>query len=182
MTDTFPPRPGALPVTEIKQGEVRTETEPESQGPAAMSWPKEENHLIVGSDIHLCGDISGCDLIRVAGTIEASFNGQRLEVLEGGVYKGSARVETAEIMGSAEGNIAVTSKLRIHSGASLRGKVRYGAIEVHGGAEIVGNFEAVEKKPVPAQQAIISNVEEIDPAANDSGDARPLYPSPDEGS
>ncbi len=103
-----------------------------------------DNQMIVGRNITVRGDVSGCDSIRIAGTVEASFDGESLEVMAGGVYRGDANAKSAEIHGFVEGNITVTDLLRVHPGATLRGRVRYGSVEVMRGATIGGEFAALE--------------------------------------
>ncbi len=100
-----------------------------------------DDHMDVGPGIVVRGEISGCASIRIAGTLEAGFEGQCMEIVAGGKFKGVAHTATAEINGSAEGDITVTNLLIIHAGARVRGRVRYGAMKMEPGAVISGDID-----------------------------------------
>ena len=60
----------------------------------------EGKKLVVGRDISLSGKISSCEKLVVEGTVEADIADCReLEVAEGGLFKGEAKIEVAEIAG-----------------------------------------------------------------------------------
>ena len=67
------------------------------QMPVASAPRPEESKLIVGRNIRLKGEISACDVLVVEGEVEASINCRLLEVVRGGVFRGNAEVETAEV-------------------------------------------------------------------------------------
>ncbi len=77
------------------------------------------------------------------------LNGCRvLMVAAGGVFRGGADVETADISGTVEGsltdrqNLTVRGPARIHSDS-----IFYGEIEVERGATIAGAVRPLEEEP-----------------------------------
>ncbi len=101
------------------------------------------NKLIVGRSIQLRGEIAACDVLVVEGQVEASMASRVIEIAEGGVFKGTAEVETAEIRGRFEGNLTASKVLRIYATGEVRGRVRYGSLEVATGGEIAGDVGTV---------------------------------------
>ena len=101
------------------------------------------NKLIVGRSIQLRGEIAACDVLVVEGQVEASMASRVIEIAEGGVFKGTAEVETAEIRGRFDGNLTASKVLRIYATGEVRGRVRYGSLEVATGGEIAGDIGTV---------------------------------------
>ncbi len=101
------------------------------------------NKLIVGRSIRLRGEIAACDVLVVEGEVEASMASRLIEIAEGGVFKGTAEVETAEIHGRFDGNLTASKVLRIYATGEVRGRVRYGSLEVATGGEIAGDIGIV---------------------------------------
>ena len=112
------------------------------------------NRMSVGPGIELKGEISNCAILVVEGNVEASLDAESLEVLQRGVFKGDARVETADIQGSVEGDLTVTGLLRIHSTGSASGKITYGRIEVDTGGGLHGEIKQIEEEKTITQTRI----------------------------
>lgn len=103
--------------------------------------------MTVGPGIDLKGEIDNCDTLVVEGNVEATLSGEVLEIAEGGVYKGTAKVSEAEIVGRFEGELTVSGILRVRSGGHVNGSVKYGRIEVESGGEIAGSISRDEAPP-----------------------------------
>ena len=102
--------------------------------------------LIVGSGISLTGEISACDHLVVEGRIEAKLKDCRsIDVAAGGVYKGSAEVDIADIGGRFDGDLTVRGRIRLRGTGIVSGKLRYGEMEVECGGKIVGVMEPLDK-------------------------------------
>ena len=106
--------------------------------PSADPIAGAEHRLVVGKKVRFGTEIAGCELINIAGEVEANFTGRHLNVAKTGIFRGTASVETAEIYGHAEGEIVVSGALVLRSGAHLGGTVTYGSIEIEPGATIEG--------------------------------------------
>jgi cytoskeletal protein CcmA (bactofilin family) len=115
--------------------------------------------MSVGPGIELKGEISNCAALVVEGNVDATLDGEALEISQRGVFTGTVRVESAEIQGRFEGDLTVSGLLRIENGGSVSGTVRYGRIEVVAGGELTGNVSrtsADEPSSKPVETVEIS--------------------------
>lgn len=114
------------------------------------------SRMTVGPGIQLKGEISNCAALVVEGDVDATLDGEGLEISQRGVFNGTARVETADIQGQFKGDLTVSGLLRIENGGSVSGKVSYGRIEVIAGGELSGEIskaDAPKKVVTPAKPA-----------------------------
>ena len=103
----------------------------------------EVRKLIVGREITLSGEINSCDRLMIEGSVEANLNNCRdVDISEGGLFKGSAEIEEAEIRGRFEGNLTVRKRLLIKATGRVSGTIRYGQIEIECGGQISGDVQA----------------------------------------
>ncbi|HEU0221719.1 MAG TPA: polymer-forming cytoskeletal protein [Paracoccaceae bacterium] len=110
--------------------------------------PDGGKRLLVGRDIYLSGQITSCDRLLVEGRVEATLSdSSTIEIAESGIFKGRAEINDAEIAGRFEGDITVRGRLFIRATGRLRGKIRYGQIEIEPGGEIAGEVEVMTKAP-----------------------------------
>ncbi len=105
--------------------------------------------MSVGPGIELKGEISNCAALVVEGNVDATLDGDALEISQRGVFTGTVRVESAEIQGRFEGDLTVTGLLRIENGGSVSGTVRYGRIEVVAGGELTGDISRTSIEETP---------------------------------
>ena len=112
--------------------------------------------LTVGKNISLSGEISSCEKLIVEGNVEVKLtNAKIIEVASNGFFKGSAKVETAQINGWFEGNLEVTGVLKILQEGKVSGTVRYGKIVIESGGEIAGDmasFDSVNESAKPSDE------------------------------
>ncbi len=94
--------------------------------------------LIIGRDIQVKGEIESCQSLIVEGRVEASLAAEALQVLNGGLFKGSAEVERADIAGTFEGKLTVRGQLTIKASGRASGRIRYARINIETGGEIAG--------------------------------------------
>ncbi len=95
--------------------------------------------LLVGQAIKVKGQIESCKSLVVEGRVEAEFVAQSLTVLKGGLFKGTAEVDRADIEGTFEGTLTVLGTLAIKAGGKATGCIRYQRIHIEGGGEIAGD-------------------------------------------
>ncbi len=142
----------------------------------AASSQEESRRLIVGREISLNGDIGCCDHLVVEGTVNAQgFSARRVDILEAGVFAGSAHVQDAVIAGRYEGKLTVSGRLTIKSTGRVTGEVEYGSVECEAGAKIEGRMTVI---PAPAATA-----EQPAPAASvasDNDNVENLFDNSDE--
>jgi cytoskeletal protein CcmA (bactofilin family) len=123
--------------------------------PAAPPPAKSETatrKLVVGRGIVFSGEITSCDCLVVEGTVKANIAGcHEIDIAEGGLFTGSASVDTAEIRGRFEGALNVSGRLLVHASGKVAAEVRYHQIEIERGGEISGQIQA--QAPGQASQA-----------------------------
>ncbi|HUK57669.1 MAG TPA: polymer-forming cytoskeletal protein [Stellaceae bacterium] len=108
--------------------------------------------LVVGKDITVRGEITSCDILIVEGTVKADIAQCReMQIAKGGLYIGTASVETAEIHGRFEGELTVGTHLVLRSSGQLAAKVRYAQIEVEAGGDLSGDI----KMEAPSKPSIV---------------------------
>jgi cytoskeletal protein CcmA (bactofilin family) len=105
----------------------------------------EGRRLVVAKDITLTGQISKCDFLVVEGAVEGMrYEGQSLEVAEGGSFNGNIEVDNAEVSGSFDGSISVRGRLTIRPTGRVAGTIRYGEIEINAGGQVTGEMSVME--------------------------------------
>ena len=103
------------------------------------------NCLTVGGNISLSGEITSCDKLIVEGNVTVKLtNAEIIEISSSGVFKGSAKVETAQINGVFEGKLEVKGVLKIQKEGRVSGSVRYGKIVIESGGEISGDMASFD--------------------------------------
>ena len=105
----------------------------------------ENKKLIIGREIVLSGEISACETLIVEGCVETTKinDCRQIEIADGGIYKGEAQIEIAEIGGHFEGTILATNLLTIRSTGSVTGTVHAKQIEVERGGKISGQIQMI---------------------------------------
>ncbi|MHA1152797.1 MAG: bactofilin family protein [Alphaproteobacteria bacterium] len=97
--------------------------------------------LLVGQAIKIKGQIESCHNLVVEGRVEAELTAKALSVLKGGLFKGTAEVDKADIAGTFEGTLTVHGMLSIKGDGKATGHIRYQRITIEGGGEISGDVE-----------------------------------------
>ncbi|MBM3598637.1 MAG: polymer-forming cytoskeletal protein [Alphaproteobacteria bacterium] len=152
------PRPAVVSVAPARPTEVTPVARPVMAKPEpprpepAKSSQVEGKKLLVGKDIYLSGEITACDLLIVEGRIEATLkNSVAVEIAESGTFKGTAEIEKADVSGVFEGDLTVRDRLILRRSGRVRGKLRYGSIQIEPGGEISGSIEILPKPAVMAE-------------------------------
>ena len=110
-------------------------------------------NLHAGPGVKLKGEITGCDTIKVEGTIEGDVAARKLVLCPGGSFIGTAEVDEAEIEGMFEGTLTVRGRLMLRSSGRIDGTVDYGQIEIDRGGEIAGQIGPQAKQtPTPLSE------------------------------
>lgn len=160
---TPPTRPPAMPPRApdlARAGDAMRPAEMLRRPTDLSNQPKPEGEmrrLSVGREITLSGEITSCDKLFVEGSVEANLTNCRdVDIAEGGLFKGSAAIEEAEVRGRFEGNLTVRKRLLIKSTGRVSGTIRYGQIEIECGGQISGDIQAQpagEAGEAPAREA-----------------------------
>ncbi len=144
---TVSPQPAA-PGQDSNLTDLRRAPEPVAESEA------EGSQLIVGRDIQVKGEILSCGTLIVEGRVEASMDSRVIRIAEGGVFIGEVGIDTAEIMGRFEGKLTARKRLIIHPTGRVSGTIRYGAIQIQEGGQIMGDVQVIsgsgaQTKPKP---------------------------------
>ena len=100
--------------------------------------------LIIGKQIRMTGEISGCEKLLAEGAVEANLTEVKsVEVTANGTFKGNAEVDSAVIAGHYEGNLKVLSHLEIAASGVVKSAVSYKTIAVANGGKIHGSIETI---------------------------------------
>lgn len=146
---------GRVPSTFAQFRAPRPEGET-AAGPAAQPTAAESEgkRLLVGRHIVLSGEIRTCDRLVVEGCVEASlFDTRAVEIVQGGVFRGSASIESAEIGGLFEGDLVVRERLLLKGTGRIVGNVQYGELEIERGGVVSGRLDTLALDADRAQPA-----------------------------
>ncbi len=101
--------------------------------------------LVIGKQIRMSGEISGCERLVVEGKVEANLSEVKsIEITANGSIKGNAEVDSAVIAGTYEGNLKVNGHLEIAPSGIVKGGVSYKTIAVANGGRIQGSIETID--------------------------------------
>lgn len=104
----------------------------------------EGKRLIVGKQVHITGEISGCERLVVDGHVDAKVSGVKaLDVTANGTFKGSSEVDSASVAGTYDGDLKVNGHLEIAASGVVTGKVSYKTIAVANGGRLQGAIETL---------------------------------------
>jgi cytoskeletal protein CcmA (bactofilin family) len=135
--------------------------------------------LTVGRETTISGGtVLDCERLTVEGTVEASMpDGRLLEIVKGGMFRGTVTVDSADIAGSFDGELKVKKRLFIRASGRVSGTIRYGQFEVERGGRIEGQSEydpadrEADLQPVAMPQAADEQAEAQEDL--DAGHVRP---------
>jgi len=141
-----PPTQPTRPTPPVAADRASPIVAPKPTGEATMAQPQTATRtLVVGREIVLSGEISACDRLVVEGTVKANIKDCRdIAISEGGLFTGSASVESAEIRGRFEGELTVSGRLLIRAPGQVSAAVRYGEIEIERGGRLSGHVDATD--------------------------------------
>ncbi len=109
---------------------------------SAGSVDASSKRLVVGEGLSVSGEITSCDVLVVAGKVEAKVSeGKLLEINESGQFRGSVEIENADIAGRYDGQLVVHGRLTVRSTGRISGMVKYGELEISAGGQIIGEMQ-----------------------------------------
>lgn len=121
--------------------------QPANQGRAPSSNarpPAERRALVVGKGISVQGTIQDAERLTVEGVVESSrIESNELVVALGGVFRGEAMVEDADIAGVCDGVVTARGTLTIRATGRVIGIARCARLQVEDGGQISGQIEMI---------------------------------------
>lgn len=135
-TDALAPLPSAFPT-------IRAVTPvADLPSPSARRDAAQRRTLVVGRGISVQGTVQDAERLVVEGTVEASMvHATELAVSAGGVFKGGAEVEDAEIAGTMDGSLTVRGSLIVRATGKVLGTAHCHRLQVEDGGQINGRIE-----------------------------------------
>jgi cytoskeletal protein CcmA (bactofilin family) len=104
------------------------------------------------------GDILGCAHLAIEGEAYSTIDRcEKLEILPGGIFKGTASVAEAEISGYCTGTLVVKGTLRITGTGHVVGSIQYGRLQVEDGGRIEGEMKIPGKSSESQAQKASDN-------------------------
>ena len=132
------PAPQALTVAQSDKPDLESNRQPSAAADSGAGT------LVIGRQIVLSGEVTSCSRLVVEGTIKANIKECRdIAIAQGGLFSGSASVQSADISGHFEGELKVSGRLLIRAPGLVSGTVRYSELEIERGGRIAGNVSAV---------------------------------------
>jgi cytoskeletal protein CcmA (bactofilin family) len=110
--------------------------------------PSERRTLVVGRGISVQGTVQDAERLVVEGTVEASMiHATEVSISQGGMFKGEAEVEDAEVAGTFNGTLTARGNLVIRGTGRVLGQARYRRLQVEDGGQISGQMEMLSDGP-----------------------------------
>ena len=111
--------------------------------------PVEKRTLVVGRGISVHGTVQEAERLVVEGTIEATMiHASELSIAPGGLYRGDAEVDDAEVAGTIEGKLLARGTLIVRATGCVKGSARCRRLQVEDGGQITGQIEMItESRP-----------------------------------
>ena len=129
-----------------KSAEAPRSTPPRQQNKAVMT--SNATFSVSGQDVVIRGNISASADLHVDGRVEGDISCASLVQGEASVIEGSIEAESARLAGRVTGSIHVRELVMLRT-ARADGDVRYDALTIEQGAQVVGRFS----HHAPAQEA-----------------------------
>jgi cytoskeletal protein CcmA (bactofilin family) len=106
---------------------------------------------LVAAGTFLSGDITFCNELVIAGTVNGSVTStgdenSLVKILEGGKFTGEILAPKIEISGQVEANITGTVSVSIGPAASVSGVIRFLKLAVSPGATITGELITMDEQ------------------------------------
>ena len=92
--------------------------------------------LLINADTVLRGEISNGGRIEICGYVEGNVVGEDLVIRPGGRCYGTIEVQTADIQGTLQGEIAVRHLMNVRSTGCVTGNVKYGRLAMELGGDL----------------------------------------------
>ena len=112
--------------------------------PRPMRDPADRRTLVVGRGISVQGTVQDAERLVVEGMVEATMiHAAELNIAPGGVFKGEAEVDEAEIAGTIDGTLTARGSLMIRGTGRVLGVARCRRLQVEDGGQITGRMEMI---------------------------------------
>jgi len=116
--------------------------------------------VIVGAGVEMKGEITSASEVQIDGNAEINMDTENLMVGQMGQLKGEIKTKNADIWGEFDGNMEVSSTLTIQEKGMVKGQIKYSALQIKLGGQLMGDVQTIDKpriKAVPNPTEINTN-------------------------
>lgn len=99
--------------------------------------------MTIAPGTQFTGQVRGGERIEINGEADGSVVSKSLVIGEGGSFKGSIKVDSAEIHGKLRGDVTVRHLLTISATGDVEGEIQYGQLAIASGANLVADLRNV---------------------------------------
>jgi len=112
--------------------------QPVTRNEAGMS-----NVASIGRSIHIKGELSGNEDLRVAGTVEGkiTFAGHSVTIQEHGTVVAEIQAKSVVVCGQVRGDVTATGSVDVTASGTMLGNVKAPRVAIADGAKFKGNVD-----------------------------------------
>jgi len=104
-----------------------------------------ESHrkTVIQKDTIIKGEIRNCSQIEIYGYVEGNLGAEAVLVHDGGTFYGTVTTNSADILGTVQGEVFVKNLISIRSSGTVNGNVQYGQLAMEMGANLSAHVRNV---------------------------------------
>jgi cytoskeletal protein CcmA (bactofilin family) len=104
-----------------------------------------ESHrkTVIQKDTIIKGEISNCSQIEIYGYVEGQLGAETVLIHDGGTFYGTVKTNSADILGTVQGEVFVRNLINIRSSGTVNGNVQYGQLAMEMGANLSAHVRNV---------------------------------------
>ena len=144
---------------------AHSQTKPPTKDYSVLESVDGDGLVLIGKNTRLVGEITNCTNVEVQGALEGTLIADSIVVREGGTVKGTVKTTNASVLGTVEGEVAVTGLLDVKSTGQVTGDISYGQFSVQVGGHISGQLD------IASPEGKVEHVEHLSASAGAPGSA-----------
>ena len=102
-----------------------------------------QRKTIIQKDTIIKGEIRNCSQIEIYGYVEGKLGAETVLVHDGGTFYGTVKTNSADILGTVQGEVFVRNLINIRSSGTVNGNVQYGQLAMEMGANLSAHVRNV---------------------------------------
>jgi len=106
--------------------------------------------VIIGVGVEMKGEITLASEVQIDGTADINMDTENLMVGQTGKLKGDVKTKNADIWGTFDGDLEVSSTLTIQEKGIVKGTTKYSSLQIKLGGQLVGDVQFIDKPKIKA--------------------------------
>ncbi len=102
-----------------------------------------QRKTVIQKDTIIKGEIRNCSQIEIHGYVEGQLGAETILVHDGGTLYGTVKTNSADILGTVQGEVFVRNLINIRSSGTVNGNVQYGQLAMEMGANLSAHVSNV---------------------------------------